>query len=287
MMRKIGIVSKPDRADLPAIVEELTAWLESKGVEYECDQVTTAYLGREGGFPREGMPEGFDLVIVLGGDGTLLSAARAVGPRETPLLAVNLGGLGFMMTTRAEELFDELGRVLEGNFAVQARRVLEAEVVRESNSLQHYFALNDVVINKLAIARLLHLDVFVDEEFVCRYRADGLIISTPTGSTAYSLAAGGPIMFPSVQAICLSPICPHTLSNRPVVVPETSRVEVLIQDGDHDGSTFLTVDGQVGLDLQSQDRVRTQCAAHRVRVIQPRRLSFFDVLRTKMNWGER
>jgi NAD+ kinase len=233
------------------------------------------------------MPDGFDLVIVLGGDGTLLSAARAVGPRETPLLAVNLGGLGFMMTTRAEELFDELGRVLEGSFSVQSRRVLEGEVVRDGRSLQRYFALNDVVVNKLAIARLLHLDVFVDDEFVCRYRADGLIISTPTGSTAYSLAAGGPIMLPSVQAICLSPICPHTLSNRPVVVPETSRVEVLIQDGDGGGSTSLTVDGQVGLDLQSQDRVRTQCAAHRVRIVQPRRLSFFEVLRTKMNWGER
>jgi NAD+ kinase len=233
------------------------------------------------------MPDGFDLVIVLGGDGTLLSAARAVGPRETPLLAVNLGGLGFMMTTRAEELFDELGRVLEGSFSVQSRRVLEGEVVRDGRSLQRYFALNDVVVNKLAIARLLHLDVFVDDEFVCRYRADGLIISTPTGSTAYSLAAGGPIMLPSVQAICLSPICPHTLSNRPVVVPETSRVEVLIQDGDGGGSTSMTVDGQVGLDLQSQDRVQTRCAAHRVRIVQPRRLSFFEVLRTKMNWGER
>ena len=287
MTRTIGIVSKPDRADLPAIVQELTAWLESRGVKYECDQVTAAYLSREDGFPRENMPDGFDLVIVLGGDGTLLSAARAVGPRETPLLAVNLGGFGFMMTTRAEELFDDLSRVLVGDFSIQPRRVLEAEVVREGRALQRYFALNDVVVNKLAIARLLHLDVFVDDEFVCRYRSDGLIISTPTGSTAYSLAAGGPIMFPSVQALCLSPICPHTLSNRPVVVPETSRVEVLIQDGDHDGSTSLTVDGQVGLNLQSQDRVRTHCAAHRVRIIQPRRLSFFDVLRTKMNWGER
>lgn len=287
MIRKIAIVSKPEREDLPAIVKELADWLDQKGVDYETDRVTSAYLGREGGFPREEMPDGFDLVIVLGGDGTLLSAARAVGARETPLLAVNLGGLGFMMTTRPEELFDELSRVLEENYSVQSRRVLEAEVVRGKETLQRYFALNDVVVNKLAIARLLHLDAFVDDEFVCRYRADGLIISTPTGSTAYSLAAGGPIMFPSVQAICLSPICPHTLTNRPVVVPETSRVEVVIQEGDPDGSMFLTVDGQVGIDLESQDRVLTRCAAHRVRIIQPRRLSFFEVLRTKMNWGER
>jgi NAD+ kinase len=287
MMRKIGIVSKPDREDLPAIVQELTAWLENKGVAYECDQVTAEYLGRGRGFPRDQMPDGFDLVIVLGGDGTLLSAARAVGARETPLLAVNLGGLGFMMTTRAEELFGELSRVLEGTFTIQSRRVLEADVLRDGRALQRYFALNDVVVNKLAIARLLHLDVFVDDQFVCRYRADGLIIATPTGSTAYSLAAGGPIMFPSVQATCLTPICPHTLSNRPVVLPETSRVEVLIQEGDHNGSTFLTVDGQVGLDLRSRDRVRTRCAAHQVRIIQPSRLSFFEVLRTKMKWGER
>jgi NAD+ kinase len=287
VIRKIGIVSKPEREDLPAIVKELVSWLEQKGVAYEPDRVTAAYLGRDGGFPREQMPDGFDLVIVLGGDGTLLSAARAVGPRETPLLAVNLGGLGFMMTTRAEELFDELSRVLEGNYSIQSRRVLEAEVVREGRTLQHFFALNDVVVNKLSIARLLHLDAYVDNEFVCRYRADGLIISTPTGSTAYSLAAGGPIMFPSVQAICLTPICPHTLTNRPVVVPETSRVEVVIQEGDPDGSTFLTADGQVGLDLRNQDRVHTHCAAHRVRTIQPRQLSFFEVLRTKMNWGER
>lgn len=287
MIRKIGIISKPDRPDLPAILNDLTAWLDRKGVNYEYDQVTAAYLGRQDGFPRDQMPDGFDLVIVLGGDGTLLSAARAVGARETPLLAVNLGGLGFMMTTRAEELFDELTRVLEGNFSIQSRKVIEAEILREGRTLKHFFALNDVVVNKLAIARLLHLDVFVDGEFVCRYRSDGLIISTPTGSTAYSLAAGGPIMFPSVQAICLTPICPHTLTNRPVVVPETSRVEVLIRDGEQDGSTFLTVDGQIGLDLQRQDRVRTQAAAHQVRIIQPRRLSFFEVLRTKMNWGER
>lgn len=287
MIRKVAIFSKPERKDLPAIVKELVAWLQQRGVDYGTDRVTAEYLGREGGFPREEMPDGFDLVIVLGGDGTLLAAARAVGARETPLLAVNLGGLGFMMTTRPEELFDELGRVLEENYSVQSRRVLQAEVVRERETLQSYFALNDVVVNKLAIARLLHLDAFVDDEFVCRYRADGLIISTPTGSTAYSLAAGGPIMFPSVQAICLSPICPHTLTNRPVVVPETSRVEVVIQEGDPGGSMFLTVDGQVGIDLQSQDRVLTRCAAHRVRIIQPRRLSFFEVLRTKMNWGER
>lgn len=287
MIRKVAIFSKPERKDLPAIVKELVAWLQQRGVDYGTDRVTAEYLGREGGFPREEMPDGFDLVIVLGGDGTLLAAARAVGARETPLLAVNLGGLGFMMTTRPEELFDELSRVLEDNYSVQSRRVLQAEVVRERETLQSYFALNDVVVNKLAIARLLHLDAFVDDEFVCRYRADGLIISTPTGSTAYSLAAGGPIMFPSVQAICLSPICPHTLTNRPVVVPETSRVEVVIQEGGPGGSMFLTVDGQVGIDLQSQDRVLTRCAAHRVRIIQPRRLSFFEVLRTKMNWGER
>jgi NAD+ kinase len=287
MIRKIGIISKPDRSDLPAVLESLTAWLAKRSISYECDTFTAAYLGTPDGASRDELAQRVDLLIVLGGDGTLLSAARAAGAREIPLLAVNLGGLGFMMTTRAEELLDELANVLDGRFSVQARKVLHAEVVRDGRVIQSYFALNDVVVSKSTIARLLHLEAFVDDEFVCRYRADGLIIATPTGSTAYSLAAGGPIVVPSVSAICLTPICPHTLSNRPVLVAETSRVDVLIRDGEDGDSLSLTVDGQIGVGLRARDRVRVGSAAHRVHIIQPRRLSFFDVLRTKMKWGDR
>ncbi len=285
MIQRVGIVSKPERPELPEILTKLVAWLRQRHIHVECDRVTADYLGLQEGFLREQLPESFDLMIVLGGDGTLLSVARGVGAREIPLLAVNLGGLGFMMTTSREQLFDDLAQVLEGNYHVQSRTVLHAEVIREQRSIVQYFALNDVVVNKAAMARLLQLDAFVDDEFVCHYSADGLIISTPTGSTAYSLAAGGPIIFPSVPAICLTPICPHTLSNRPVLLPDSSVVEVVIEVGEE--TSYLTVDGQVGVDLRIHDRIRSRRAEHQVHVIQPQRLRFFEVLRNKMKWGER
>jgi NAD+ kinase len=285
MIGKIGIVSKPGREDSPALLAKLLPWLEARGVSYSLDRVTARYLGREGGFDRAALDEEFDLMVVLGGDGTLLSVARGVGTRETPLLAVNMGGLGFMMTTGPGEIFPVLEDALAGRFEVQCRSVLEAKVLRGGAPIASYLALNDVVVNKAAIARLLQLEIFIDDEFMCTYRADGLIVSTPTGSTAYSLAAGGPIMLPPVEALCVTPICPHTLSNRPVVVPQHAHIRVVFQGGDE--TTYMTVDGQVGLNLQIGDVIETQKAAHCVRVVQPRNVRFFDVLRSKMHWGER
>jgi len=285
VFERVGIVSKPGRSDLPGLLRSMTNWLDERGVDYECDAVTERYLGHEGGFDRAKLPPGLDLMIVLGGDGTLLSVARGVGPRETPLLAVNLGGLGFMMTTGPGEVIEALEKVFAGDYRLHRRSVLESEVIRRDAVVAKHFALNDVVVNKAAIARLLHLDVEVDGEMMCSYRADGLILSTPTGSTAYSLAAGGPVMTPSVEALCITPICPHTLSNRPVVVPESSRIETLFQGGDD--TTYMTVDGQVGLNLHIGDRIRSRKAAHSVRVILPQEMRFFDVLRAKMQWGGR
>jgi NAD+ kinase len=284
MFKRVGIVSKPGRDDLAALLKALLHWLEQRGVHVECDVVTAGYLGLPGGFVRDRLPEGFDLLIVLGGDGTLLSVARGVGARETPLLAVNLGGLGFMMTTSREQLFEDLEQVFQGHYVTQSRTVLSAELVRDEKPVKSYFALNDVVVNKAAMARLLQLDAYVDDELVCRYIADGLIVSTPTGSTAYSLAAGGPIIFPAVAAMCVTPICPHTLSNRPVILPDSSTVEVVLEEGD-DHTSFLTVDGQVGVELRVRDRIRARRAQHVVRVIQPQKLGFFEVLRVKMKWG--
>ena len=283
MIRKVGIVSKPGREDIPPLLTKLLAWLDEHGVEARYDVETASHLGRDGGFRRQELPEGFDLMIVLGGDGTLLSAARAVGVRETPILAVNLGGLGFMMTTGPEELIPHLERVLAGDYSVQSRSVLEAEIVRGSETVGTYNALNDVVINKAAVARLLELDAFVDGDFVCSYRADGLVISTPTGSTAYSLSAGGPVMLPAVSATCVTPICPHTLTNRPVLLSEGSTVEAVLRRGE---DAYLTVDGQVGIALRQLDRIRARRADHSVKVIQPQRVRFFEVLRSKMKWGE-
>ena len=271
-IRKVGIISKPGQEKLPKIVSGLAEWLQQRRIDFDCDRATAAYLGRDGGFERESLPAGFDLVIVLGGDGTLLSAARAVGERAIPILAVNLGGLGFMMTTGPDELIPHLDRVVAGNYQTQCHSVLRTEIIRDGKSLGAHKALNDVVVNKAAVARLLLLDAFVDDDFVCSYRADGLIISTPTGSTAYSLSAGGPVIYPSVAAICVTPICPHTLTNRPLMLPDSATVEVVLQGGDKD--SYLTIDGQVGLKLQLHDRIRTRLAGHCVQIIEPRRQRF-------------
>ena len=282
-VRKVGILSKPNQENMPEIVSGLTAWLYQRGIEFECDLVTARYLRRDDGFDRERLPQGFDLVVVLGGDGTLLSAARAVGDDQTPILAVNLGGLGFMMTTGPQELLPHLNQVVAGNYQTQCHSVLSTEVIRDGKSLGPKDALNDIVVNKGAVARLLLMDAFVDGEFVCSYRADGLIVSTPTGSTAYSLSAGGPIIYPSVTAVCVTPICPHTLTNRPLVLPDSSTVEIVLRGGERD--SYLTIDGQVGIEVKLEDRIRTRLAGHCVRIIQPRQLRFFDVLRSKMKWG--
>ena len=282
-VRKVGILSKPNQENMPEIISDLTAWLEQRGIEFGCDRATAGYLRRDDGFDRQSLPLGLDLVIVLGGDGTLLSAARAVGDDQIPILAVNLGGLGFMMTTGPQELIPRLDRVVAGNYETESRSVLRTEVIRDGQSLGPHEALNDVVVNKGAVARLLLMDAFVDGEFVCSYRADGLIVSTPTGSTAYSLSAGGPVIYPSVAAVCVTPICPHTLTNRPLVLPDSSTVEIVLRGGERD--SYLTIDGQVGIEVKLEDRIQTRLAGHRVQIIQPRRLRFFEVLRSKMKWG--
>lgn len=284
MIESVGIVAKPGRDDCSTLLEELLDRLAVHDVRVSLDKVAAGYLGRSEGFDRQKLPEKFDLIIVLGGDGTLLSVARGIKSEKIPILAVNLGGLGFMMTTGPDELVDHLGRVLAGDFHTQCRSVLRVEVIRDGELIGDYNALNDVVVNKSAVARVLLLDAYVDGEFVCSYRADGLIASTPTGSTAYSLAAGGPVIFPSVAAICVTPICAHTLTNRPVVLPEMSTVEVVIQRGDDD--SYLTVDGQVGSSLRLHDHIRVQNADHQVQIVQPSKVSFFDVLRHKMKWGQ-
>ncbi|MBI3695226.1 MAG: NAD(+)/NADH kinase [Acidobacteria bacterium] len=283
--RRIGIISKPRRPDIREIAPELMRWLEGRGFLYKYDLETSKAMGVDGGLSREELAAEVDLIVVLGGDGTLLAAARAVGGRNIPLLAVNLGGLGFLMTTSPHEVYAVLECVLAGKFDIQCRTMLRGELVRGAHLFASYDALNDVVINKAAMARVIDMDAYVNEDFVCSYRADGLIVSTPTGSTAYSLSAGGPVIFPSVAALCVTPICPHTLTNRPVVLPDTARVEIVVKGADD--ASYLTVDGQVGVDLRSHDRVRVYNSPNRVHLIQPQRMRFFEVLRNKMKWGER
>lgn len=284
-IRTVGIITKPGVDKAARLVPELIDWLKQRRIETRYDETTAEYLGARNGIPRAQVPDGTQLVIVLGGDGTLLSAARAVGSREIPILPVNLGGLGFLTAITVDEVFPELERALLGEHRIGNRRMLHCELKRGTEVVAEYEALNDVVVTKAALARMIDLDAFVDNHPMASYKADGLIISTPTGSTAYSLSAGGPIVFPSVEAICITPICPHTLTFRPVLVPDTTVIQVV--SGAKDGEAYLTVDGQVGEPLRMNDRIVCHSSVHQVRLIRPPKMLFFDVLREKLKWGER
>jgi NAD+ kinase len=283
-IRTVGIISKPNSAAAANIVPALIEWLRERGMAVRIDEQTAFYAGVPG-LPRAEVPEGCDLVMVLGGDGTLLAAARAIGRRETPLFPVNVGSLGFLTAITIDELYPELERAFRGEHRIAKRRLLATEVVRGGKVVAAYEALNDAVLTKASIARMIDLDAHVDEQFVCAYKADGLIISTPTGSTAYSLSAGGPIIFPSVPAICITPICPHMLTNRPVLVPETSVIRVISRSPD--GSVFLTIDGQVGNPIREGDTLVCRSSDYTLRLVRPPHMMFFDVLRQKLKWGER
>jgi NAD+ kinase len=281
----IGIFSKPAVRHAEVIVPQLLDWLAERGIKVRFDEQTAAYAGRPDGLPRPEVPNGCQLVIVLGGDGTLLSAARAIGGRDVPLFAVNLGGLGFLTAITVDNLYPELERALRNEHRIARRRMLHCELWREDKMVAQYEALNDVVLTKASLARVIDLLAFVDNHFVCSYKADGLIISTPTGSTAYSLSAGGPIIFPSVSALCITPICPHMLTNRPVIVPDDSVIQLMLRDGRE--PAYLTVDGQVGEPLEPSDRVLCKRSDKTLHLIRPPEMLFFDVLREKLKWGER
>jgi NAD+ kinase len=284
-IKTVGIISKPAAPAGAELVPKLIKWLRDRRLEVRCDGETAAYAPAESGLPREEVPEGCDLLIVLGGDGTLLSAARAIGQREIALFPVNLGSLGFLTAITLDEVFPELERALRGEHRVAKRKFLKTELMRENSLVASYDALNDAVLTKSEIARMIDLQVYVDEQFVANYKADGLIVCTPTGSTAYSLAAGGPIIFPTVPAICITPICPHMLTNRPVVVAETSVVRVISHAPN--GSVYLTIDGQIGNPVEEGDTIVCRSSRFALHLIRPPRALFFDVLRQKLKWGER
>ncbi|HVX66501.1 MAG TPA: NAD(+)/NADH kinase, partial [Bryobacteraceae bacterium] len=237
----VGILSKPNAPGAARVVPGLVEWLRARGLGVRMDDVTAGYLDSPDFLPREKVPDGTGLLIILGGDGTLLAAARALHGREIPLFPVNLGGLGFLTAIAIDEIYPELERAFRGEHRIGTRRMLRCELIRDGVKTAEHEALNDVVVTKASIARMIDLDAFVDRNFVCAYKADGLIICTPTGSTAYSLSAGGPIIFPRVAALSMTPICPHMLTNRPVIVPDTSIITVLNRAGDSD--SYLTIDG--------------------------------------------
>ncbi len=279
---RIGIIAKPKK---PAdeVVRELVGWLKDRDVEVFLDEETAVIAGLESRYKKSEIPYVSDVIVVLGGDGTFLSVARLVYGNDVPILGVNLGRLGFLTEITLDELYQMLERVIAGDYQVDERFMLEAAIYRHGERIAEYRVLNDVVINKGTLARIILLETKVDGRFLTVYRADGLIISTPTGSTAYSLAAGGPIIYPSVPALILNPICPFTLSQRPIVVPDTSEVEVTLITENED--VFVTLDGQVGFALKVRDIVKVRKAKNTVKIIKNPDRDFFEVLRTKLKWG--
>ena len=286
MIRAAGIISKPIKETVCSVVPPLIEWLRARKVEVFVDRETQDCIGP--GAPilgREAMAEKVELVVVLGGDGTLLSAARALGNHKVPILAVNLGGLGFLTSVTLNQLYPMLEQVFAGQHRTGERMMLEAEVLRKGRAAERHTALNDAVANKGALARMLDFDVSVDGEQVGRYRADGLIVATPTGSTAYSLAAGGPIIHPGLDAFVITPICPHMLTNRPLVIPDTSTVGIDFSAAD--GPVYLTLDGQIGIQMEPTDRVVIRKSTSKVAFVRPPRKTYFEILRSKLRWGER
>lgn len=285
-MKSAAIISKPSKPELASILPDLLNWFRKHDYHLYLDDETAKYTtdGAEVVVRRLIGEKHPDFVLVLGGDGTLLSAARAVAHAGVPILAVNLGSLGFLTEVPLGEMYATLDAVDQGQCPVEERSVLECELLRAEECLARHFALNDVVVNKSAISRLVEFDLLVNGTFVFNYKADGVIIATPTGSTAYSLAAGGPILMPSVDAFVVTPVCPHALTHRPLVVTDTANIELLVETGGEEA--FLSIDGQVGMPVMQGDRLLCRKAKHKVKLMRVRR-TFFDVLRNKLKWGQR
>jgi len=282
-VKKIGIIAKP-RPDAKPVLEELLKWIESRELESVLDVDTAAMVGTTSAYKKSDVPSAVDLVVVLGGDGTLLSVARLVEGKGVPILGVNLGSLGFLTEVTIAELFPALDDVLAGHYSVSERVMLHCQVHRQGERIAQAVVLNDVVINKGALARIIEMETYVDGVYVTTFRADGLIISTPTGSTAYSLAAGGPILYPSLEALIINPICPFTLSNRPLVIPDTVRIEVILVKENED--VLVTLDGQVGVALRYRDVIEIRKADTRLKLIESPWKNYFEILRTKLKWGD-
>jgi NAD+ kinase len=282
-VRKIGLVLKRHDPRVRDVVTEIIPWLQSSGVEVFIDQETAnQYPLSSRVITADALAACVDVITVFGGDGTFLYAARLAGKSGVPLLGINLGSLGFLTEIKLEEMHSAFESLLGGHYQLEERVLVDVKVLRQEEQLAQYLALNDAVINKGALARIIELEVWVNSELVTITRADGLIISTPTGSTAYSMSAGGPIVYPTLGAFIITPICPHTLSNRPVVVPDAAPVGVCLR---HGSDVMLTVDGQVGMPLMQGDCVRFQKASSSLRIIQATGSTFFKLLREKLKWN--
>ena len=288
-IKRVGIVVKPHQPDALKTLCELVAWLSGRGIslvggpEIERERIEHKTGCAVETLENDKLAADVDLILVLGGDGTMISTARMVGNAEVPVLGVNYGGLGYLAEFRIEELHSALESILEGHYRIEKRVMLAVELLRADEPITRSRILNDVVINKSALARIIQIEAYLNQQFVNSFRADGLIVSTPTGSTAYNLSAGGPVIYPSMNAVVITPICPFTLSNRPIVVPDESVIELRLKTRNEE--VALTLDGQVGLPLRAEDRVVIRKSKTTFNLVQPMSRNYFDVLRDKLRWG--
>lgn len=287
-MKCVGVVVKPNHREAWQTACELSVWLKKRDINLICklheesEKFDTSNCGIKS-VDTEKFQNEADLIVVLGGDGTMISTARLTGDKEVPVLGINYGSLGYLTEFRIEEMFPALGKILEGDYQIDRRVMLDAEHLRDGDKIASGRVLNDVVINKAALARIIEIEVELNNLFVNSFRADGLIVSTPTGSTAYNLSAGGPILFPSMNAVVLTPICPFTLTNRPIVVSDND--EIIIKLKNEIEGVVLTLDGQIGHQIKANDRVLIRKSATTFNLVQPPNRNYFDVLRNKLKWG--
>jgi NAD+ kinase len=283
-LEHIGILTKPKFSDVKPILKDLVSWLRERHKDVVLDSKTAALIGEAGTFQKPHMAALADMLLVLGGDGTMLNAARLVEERGIPILGVNMGGLGFLTEVSVDQLYPALEKVFTHDYYLEERLMLRARIERHGEHVAHATVLNDVVISKGTLARMIEIQISINGHFVTRLRGDGLIVSTPTGSTAYSLSAGGPIISPSVQALILTPICPHTLAHRPLLIPSSVSLEVVLIGKDEGAMT--TFDGQVGVAMTQGDTVIMSASDHLTQLIRFPDRTYYDVLRRKLKWGD-
>ena len=277
-IRSIGIVVKPGHYEAWQTAAELSAWLQSRGIPQSGETLSAGAIR-----PDSTPTMKADLIVVLGGDGTMISTARLVGDEDVLVLGINYGSLGYLTDFRIEEMFPALEAIIAGEYEIDRRVMLDAEYWSGTEKLAAGRVLNDVVINKSALARIIDIEAKLNGLFVNTFRADGLIVSTPTGSTAYNLSAGGPIVYPSMNAVVLTPICPFTLTNRPIVVPDSAVIELTLHN-ENEG-VVLSLDGQTGYPMRAGDRVRIRKSETTFNLVHPANRNYFDVLRDKLKWG--
>ncbi|MBW2019350.1 MAG: NAD(+)/NADH kinase [Deltaproteobacteria bacterium] len=285
-MKKIGIVVKAQQEAVDK-AKALETWLKAKGIEVFIKQNVPAPITSKAclveNIPKA--PSNLSCIVVLGGDGTFLSAIRWVQDTGIPVLGVNLGNFGFLTETSTDQLFPIMEAIINDAFTTEERILLSAQVLRDGEEIACQTVLNDVVVNKEALARIAHIRTYIDDDYLTTFKADGLIVATPTGSTAYSLSAGGPIIYPSLKTIILTPICPFTLTNRSLILPDTATIKIRVDE--RDSNVFLTFDGQVGLHVTYQDAIVVKKAPHTIQMIRTSGLSYYDVLKAKLRWGGR